>query len=238
VRTKGDFLKGRAVEQNNGFSLLVWRVLEEEEVTIVAEAADYFRPWWGLNGLSVGADRHFAVIADTDTGLLAPDVRPPRAVGSGTQDGAFFYQGLFASGFRRGAQFAVDFMLVGMGQGFFHERIGRFHVGDFVRGEQSGKAALEVLVAAFDFAFGLRGRGIAQGDAVEVQGSAQLGEGFGMSKEKGVIVHIKRQWQAVGTKVPVQEVQMRQQCFAVIEPGTHIVARGVIQQIQQCLFMF
>jgi len=97
---------------------------------------------------------------------------------------------------------------------------------------------LKVLVAAFDFAFGLWGRGIAQGDAVEVQGRTELGEGLGMSKEKGVIIHIQRQWQAGGTKGPVQEVQMSQQRFAVIEPGTHVVARGVIQQIQECLLKF
>lgn len=93
-------------------------------------------------------------------------------------------------------------------------------------------------MAAFDFAFGLWCRSIAQGDAVEVQGRPELGEGLGMRKEKGVIIHIQRQWQAVGAKGPVQEVQMRQQRFAVIEPGAHIVARGVIQQIQQCLLMF
>jgi len=33
------------MEQNNGFGVLAWRVLEEKEVTIAAEAAEYFRPW-------------------------------------------------------------------------------------------------------------------------------------------------------------------------------------------------
>lgn len=124
MRTKGDFLKGRAMEKNQGFGLWVWGMLQEEDVAVVAEAADDFRSWRGIKGLSEGADRHFAVVADTDAGLLAPDIRPPRALGSGTQDRAIFGQSLFASGLRRGAQFAVDFMLVGMGQGFFHERIG------------------------------------------------------------------------------------------------------------------
>jgi len=121
---KETFSKRRAMEKNKGFGLWVWGLLQEEDVAVVPEAADYFRPWRGVNGLAQGADRHFTVVADPDAGLLAPDVRPPRALGSGTQDGAFFPQGLFASGFRRGAQFAVDFMLVGMGKGFFHERIG------------------------------------------------------------------------------------------------------------------
>jgi hypothetical protein len=107
------------MQENHGFCVWVWGLLEEEDVTVVTEATDYFRTWWCLNGLSLGADRDFAVIADPDTGLLTPDIRPPRALGNEAQDGAFFCQGLLAGGLRRGAQFAVDFMLVGMDQGFF-----------------------------------------------------------------------------------------------------------------------
>lgn len=47
--------------------------------------------------------------------MEAPDERPPRASGSGAQDGAFFDDGLWFGGGRGGAQFAVDFMLVGVG---------------------------------------------------------------------------------------------------------------------------
>ena len=39
---KETFLKGRAMEENDGFGLLVWWVLEEEDIAVVAEAADYF----------------------------------------------------------------------------------------------------------------------------------------------------------------------------------------------------
>ena len=69
----------------NGAEQWVWRFGLEgaggKEVPIVAEAAEYFRPWRGLNGLSAGAGRRFTVITDADTGLLAPDARPPRALG-------------------------------------------------------------------------------------------------------------------------------------------------------------
>ena len=54
-------------------------------------------------------------------------------------------------------------------------------------------------MAAFDFAFGLWGGGIAEFDAVEVEGLAELGEGVGdMGEEEGVKIHIEDQGQAVG----------------------------------------
>jgi len=49
-------------------------------------------------------------------GALAPDLAPPGAGGGGTQDGTFFGQGQAAGGVLGGAEFAVDFVLVGGGQ--------------------------------------------------------------------------------------------------------------------------
>lgn len=43
--------------------------------------------------MALCADGDFAVVADADAGLLAPDVGPPRAVGSGLDDRAFFCEG-------------------------------------------------------------------------------------------------------------------------------------------------
>ena len=63
----------------------------------------------------------------------------------------------------------------------------------------SKAAFLPIVVAAFDFAFGLgRGR-VAEGDAVEVQGFAELSKSVGVvGVEEGVEVHVECQWQAVG----------------------------------------
>jgi hypothetical protein len=44
--------------------------------------------------MALVADGDFAVVADADAGLLAPDVGPPRADGNGTDDGTFFGEGL------------------------------------------------------------------------------------------------------------------------------------------------
>ena len=56
----------------------------------------------------------FAVVADADAGLLAPDEGPPWAVGSGTDDGAIFCEGLLVGGMGCHAEFAMDFVLVGV----------------------------------------------------------------------------------------------------------------------------
>ena len=55
------------------------------------------------------------MIPGADEGLLTPDVRPPRAVGIGTEDGRLFCQGALL-GLERGlTEFTVNFVLVGMG---------------------------------------------------------------------------------------------------------------------------
>ena len=50
--------------------------------------------------MALGADGDFAAIADTDGGLLAPEVRPPRALGRGADDGALVGEGLLVGGVR------------------------------------------------------------------------------------------------------------------------------------------
>ena len=48
------------------------------DVTVWAQAADYFGTGLCIDGMALGPDGYFAVIADADAGLLAPDERPPR----------------------------------------------------------------------------------------------------------------------------------------------------------------
>lgn len=68
---------------------------------------------------------------------------------------------------------------------------------------------MPVVVAAFDFAFSLRGWSIEQVDAVEVEGLAELGEGGGIvGVEEGVVVHIEDQGQTVGLEDAGEEVEV------------------------------
>ena len=69
--------------------------------------------------MALGADRDFAVVADAEMGLLAPNVGPPRACGGRADDGAFFGQGLLLGGVGALAEFAVDFVLIGVGEELF-----------------------------------------------------------------------------------------------------------------------
>ena len=74
--------------------------------------------------MTLVADGDFAVVADADAGLLTPDVRPPRALGGGTDDGAFLGEGLPLGGVGSLAEFAVDFVVIGVGEERVEELVG------------------------------------------------------------------------------------------------------------------
>jgi hypothetical protein len=96
--------------------------------------------------LALGANGDFAVVTDADARLLAPDKRPPRTGRHGTQDGAFFIEGLLPGGVRGGAEFPVDFVLIDMGQELVKQAVGTFEFQNAVSGQQCGKAFLPVVV--------------------------------------------------------------------------------------------
>jgi hypothetical protein len=131
-------------------------VAEIEDVSVWAQAADDFGAGRGVNGLAQGTDRDHAVIADADAGLLAPDIGPPRAGWSGAEDGTVLSQGLGECSLWGGAQFAMDLVLIGMEPELVQEAVGSFQVQDVISGQERGQAFLPVIVAAFDFAFGVR----------------------------------------------------------------------------------
>ena len=90
------------------------------------------------------------------------------------------------------AEFTVDFVLVGVGQEWVKEWVGAGQFDDVVGGQEWDETFLPVVVAAFDFAFGLRGWGIEEFDAVEVEGRAELGEGVGVGGvEEGVVGRVR-----------------------------------------------
>ena len=188
--------------------------------------------------MALGADGDFAVVADADTGLLAPDKRPPGTSWGGTQHGAILGNGLLVGGVRSGAQFAVDFVLVGMGEELVQELVGTCKFADLIGGEDGREAFLPVIMAAFDFAFGLGRWGIAQFDAVEVEGLAELGEGVGiMGVEEGMEVHIEGQGQAGGLEGAGKEIEVGQEGFVVIEACAGVEAGGVVKEVEECLLV-
>ena len=237
MRTKGDSQsKDLNMEEDEGFGFWIGGMAEVIDVAVRSHAADDGGARWSLNGLALGADGDFAVVADA--GLLAPDERPPRARRDGTQDGAFFGESLGAGGVRGGAEFAMDFMLVDVGQELIEQVVGPFEFADDIGRQQRWQTFLPVVMAALDFAFGLGGGGVAQGDAIEVQGGTELGEGVGVVRvEEGVEVHIQGQGQAVGSEDAGQEIKMSQEGFAGVEACAGVVAGGVIQNIKQGLFV-
>lgn len=115
--------------------------------------------------------------------------------------------------------------------------VGTFQFDDLISGQQGWEAFLPVVMAAFDFAFGLRGGGVAQGHAVEVERGPELGVGlWRVGEEEGVVVHVKGQGQAVGGKDAGEEVEVGQEVFAFVEAGPGVVTGGVVEQVQQALF--
>ena len=107
------------------------------------------------------------------------------------------------------AEFAVDFMLVGMGDELVEKVVGPDEFADVVGGQEGDETFLPIVVAPFDFAFGLRSWGVEEVDAVEVEGRAELGEGVGVvSVEEGVVVHVEGQRQAVSLKDTGEEVEV------------------------------
>lgn len=90
-------------------------------------------------------------------------------------------------------------MLIDVGQELVQEVVGPFEFHDVVGGQEGRETPLPEVMTAFDFALGLRGGGIAQGHAVEVESRAQLGEGLRVvGIKEGMVVDVKGQGQAVG----------------------------------------
>jgi len=136
------------------------------------------------------------------------------------------------------AEFAVDFMLVGVGDELVEQMVRPDQFHDVVSGQEGNESFLPVVVTAFDFAFGLGRWGVEQLDAVEVEGRAELGEGVGVvGVEEGVVVHIKGQGQAVGLEDAGKEVEVGQEGFAGVEAGAGVETGGVVEDFQQDLFV-
>lgn len=97
---------------------------------------------------------------------------------------------------------------------------------------------MPIVMAAFDFTLGLGCWGEPEGDAVEVQGRAQLGQRVGrVGEENGVIIDVECQRQAVGLEGAGEKVEMCQQVFMSIETGAQIVTGGIVEDVEQGLLV-
>jgi hypothetical protein len=76
------------MQEDDGFGVGIRGVPEVVDVTIRAQATDDDGTGRGGEGVALVAHGGFAVVADADAGLLAPDVGPPRALWSRTDDRA------------------------------------------------------------------------------------------------------------------------------------------------------
>ena len=191
-----------------------------------------------VHGKAEGADGDFAVVADADAGAEAPDERPPRAGRGRTELGAVFCESLRACGVGSRAEFAVDFVGVGVEEELVEEGVGRFEGEEVVCGELGRETLLPVVVTAFDFAFGLGSGGVAQGDAVEVESFAELGEGVGsVGEEEGVVVHVECEREAVGEEDAGEEVEVREEGLGGVKACAGVVACGVIEDVEEDLLL-
>jgi hypothetical protein len=172
------------MKEKDGLGMMCWRGFEDGVVAVWMEAADDARAWGAVDFEALGTDGYAAVGADAHGGALAENVGPPGAARSGAQGGAFVAQRQIPGGLRGGAQFAVNLVLVVVGAELVEERIGGGEGGDLLGGKKGGQPFLPEVMGALDLAFGLRSRGVAQGDLVKAQRGAELSERVGLMSEE------------------------------------------------------
>src|SRR5229473_1758348 len=153
---------------------MIWSSGKNGVVAGGVVAEDGFGSRSGVHAEELSANRDATIGADFNVGAEAPDKRPPGANGFGTQDGAFFFEGEVPGFLGDHFDFAVDLVVIAMKAQRLDVRISVVEIGDVLAGEVSGQSLLPEEMDAFDFAFGLGCRGVAETDAVEVKSLAQL----------------------------------------------------------------
>jgi hypothetical protein len=86
----------------------------------------------------------FAIIANSDSGLLAENKWPPGARWRWSQDRAFIAQGLLTGSPGRNPQFSVELVLIDMRQQLIEQSVGVLGIQDVIGGEEGGEAPLVV----------------------------------------------------------------------------------------------
>lgn len=228
------FSGGWEVEEDLRFCGASGGLTEDGDVGVGVEAVDEAGAGRGVDTQAGGACGDAAVGLDFDGGALAEDVGPPGAFGGGAQGGTVFLLREEPCGERGHGQLAMALVGVAVSAEVFEQDVGRGDGGDGLGGAERGEAVLPVLVAALDFAFGLRGRGVAEGDAVKVEGGAELGERIGNGGEKeAVAIDVEAQREAVGEEGAREEVEVSQEALGGIDAGAEAAAAAIIEHIEQ-----
>jgi len=137
-----------------------------------------------------------------------------------------------------GADFAMDFGPVGVGEECVEECVCGLDGVDGVGGQERRKASLPVVVAAFDFAFCLGRGGVAQGDAIKVESRSELGERVrSVGEKEGMVIDVESQRQAVGEECAGEKIEMSGEVFGVVDAGAGVQARGVVEDVQKHLLV-
>ena len=182
---------------------------------------------------ALGCDRNAAVGADFEAGSDAPNIRPPRAFGCGSQHRTLFFFGQLPGALWGLLKFAMGFVGVMVQAQSVDVGVGVLKFGDLFAGEIGWEAPLPELMFAFDFVFGLRGWGIKEANVVELEGRAQLGEGVGGVGEKdGVIIDVELKWAAIGEEGGGEEIEVRQEEFALIDFGAGENAAAIVEHVE------
>ena len=187
----------------------------------------------GLDAQELRADGDAAVGANLDGGAQAPDKGPPGAVGFGAQHGTLFLEREVPGLLRSHVEFAVAFVLIAVETQGLDMRVGLVEIGEVLAGEVGGQALLPEEMSAFDFAFGLRRGRVAERDAVEVKGLAQLREGLGvMGEEEAVVIDVDFQGQAILAEGRGQEIEVGQQGFTLIDFRAGKDAAAIVEHVE------
>ena len=222
------------MKEEDGELAVRGRVEKSREVAVWMETTGDGGAAGAFDAEALGAEGDTLIGADFGLGALAPDVGPPRAVWRRAQGGAFLRESQLPGGLRGGAQFAVAFLLVVVKAEFFEEEIGLGECGDVLGGEERREAFLPEVMGALDLAFGLWSGRVAQGDFVEAQGGAELGEGVGgAGEEEGVVVDVEGEWEAVGAEGGWEEVEMGGEIFAFVEAGAGDDAAVIVDDLEE-----
>ena len=104
----------RNVKQADGFGGGIGGMTEVVDVPIWAKAADDDGTGLGGDGVPLVANGDFAIVADANADLLAPDVGPPRTFRGWADHRALGGERLPVGGVGCLAEFAVEFVLVGV----------------------------------------------------------------------------------------------------------------------------
>jgi hypothetical protein len=113
------------MEQNDRFGLWVRGVEPVVNIAVGAEGADDAGTGRRGDGVALGTDGNLAIVADPHVGAPAPDEGPPGTGRSWAEQAAVVSEGLGFSSVRRGAEFAVAFVFVGVGHQLVEPGVGR-----------------------------------------------------------------------------------------------------------------